>query len=429
MERFLVPTEIKEVIQMSILHEIGKKGLSAKAILHKLSTLDKNKILNQVAIDLVNHKDYILHNNSIDIREGRKNGLSDALLDRLLLTEDRIVNMANGLKQIAQLEDPIGQVISMSQRPNGLKIGKQRVPLGMVGIIYESRPNVTVDAFGLCFKTNNVVLLRGGKEAINSNVALVNRIQDSLEAAQLPREIIQIVEDTSRETALEMMRMNDYLDVLIPRGGAGLIRSVIENSTLPVIETGKGNCHIYVDQTADLEMALNIIDNAKTSRPGVCNACEKVLIHQSMVPDFVGPLIERLKSKSVEIRGDEHICQFDASILSASEKDWETEYLDKIIGIKVVQDISDAISHINHFGTGHSEAIMTQDHSHAMRFLDEIDAAAVYINASTRFTDGEEFGYGAEIGISTQKLHARGPMGLEALTSIKHIIFGNGQIR
>ena len=337
--------------------------------------------------------------------------------------------MAEGLRQIAALDDPIGEVIDMKLRPNGLMIGQKRVPLGVIGIIYEARPNVTADAFGLCFKTGNAVILKGGSDAIHSNIAIVAVLRRALLANGVDENALQLIEDTSRDTARAFMKLNGYLDVLIPRGGAGLIRTVVENATVPVIETGTGNCHIYVDETADLSMAADIIFNAKTQRIGVCNACESLVIHEKVV-DKVMPLIaERLREKNVEIRGDERTRNAAEGVNAATEEDWGTEYLDYIISVKTVSSIDEAIAHINQYNTGHSEAIITEKYSNAQRFLNEIDAAAVYVNASTRFTDGFEFGFGAEIGISTQKLHARGPMGLLALTSYKYIIYGNGQVR
>jgi glutamate-5-semialdehyde dehydrogenase len=414
---------------MSELYNKGENAKKVKSQIQRLSTNEKNSVLFRVADNLIKNSNYILKSNSIDIHEARKHGLKDSLLDRLLLTEDRILSMSLGLKNIASLNDPIGEVLYMKQMPNGLKIGKKRVPIGVIGIIYESRPNVTIDAFGLCFKAGNAVILRGGKEAINSNIALMNIIQNSLEEMTLPKEIAQIVEDTSRESAYELMKMNEFLDLLIPRGGAELIKSVVENSTVPVIETGTGNCHIYVDKSADFEMARRVVENAKTSRTGVCNACEKLLVHQDIATEFLPSMIERLVSKNVEIRGDMAVKAIYDDVVVADETDWYTEYLDLIIGVKVVKDISEAIDHINKYGTGHSEAIITENYTNSERFLNEVDAAAVYVNASTRFTDGEEFGFGAEIGISTQKLHARGPMGLEELTSTKYVIYGNGQIR
>ncbi len=414
---------------MSELYNKGKNAKKIKSKVQILSTNEKNNTLLKVAENLIKNSNYILKSNSIDIHEARKQGLKDSLLDRLLLTEDRILSMASGLKNIAALNDPIGEIINMKQMPNGLRIGKKRVPIGIIGIIYESRPNVTIDAFGLCFKAGNAVILRGGKEAINSNIALMNVIQNSLEEMNLPKEIAQIVEDTSRESAYELMKMNEFLDVLIPRGGAALIKSVVENSTVPVIETGTGNCHIFVDKSADFEMAMQIVENAKTSRTGVCNACEKLLVHQDIAGEFLPDMLDRLKSKDVEIRGDQTVKAIYDDVVIADETDWHTEYLDLIIGVKVVKDINEAIDHINCYGTGHSEAIITENYTNSEKFLSEVDAAAVYVNASTRFTDGEEFGFGAEIGISTQKLHARGPMGLEELTSIKYVIYGSGQIR
>lgn len=324
---------------------------------------------------------------------------------------------------------PVGETMETKLRPNGLRIGKRRVPIGVIGIIYESRPNVTADAFGLCFKTGNVVILRGGSDAICSNQAVVKVIKEGLRKEGLPETAIQLVEDTSREIVNQMMKLNEYIDVLIPRGGAGLIASVVQNSTVPVIETGTGNCHIFVDETADLKMAVDIIDNAKTQRMGVCNACESLVIHEKIAEQAVPAIYERLSAKQVEVRGDERACVIQEGIVPATEADWGTEYLDAVISMKVVSSIEEAIAHINKYNTGHSESIMTKDYDNALKFQDEIDAAAVYVNASTRFTDGFEFGFGAEIGISTQKLHARGPMGLEALTTTKYVIFGNGQIR
>ena len=355
--------------------------------------------------------------------------MQEGLLDRLKLTRERIGQMAEGLRQLVNLEDPIGEVISMKKRPNGLLIGQKRVPLGVVGIIYEARPNVTADAFGLCFKTGNAVILKGGKDAIHSNTAIVRLIQKAVEECGIPGTAIQLIEDTSRETTKAFMKLNRYVDVLIPRGGAGLIRSVVENSTIPVIETGTGNCHIYVDETADLEMAVSIIFNAKTQRIGVCNACESLVVHESVVDQLLPMLKKRLDEKQVELRGDERVQGAVSGIVPATEEDWGKEYLDYILSVKTVSSLDEAIEHINRYNTGHSEAIITHDYFHAQRFLEEVDAAAVYVNASTRFTDGYEFGFGAEIGISTQKLHARGPMGLLALTTTKYIIYGDGQIR
>lgn len=337
--------------------------------------------------------------------------------------------MAEGLVQIAALEDPIGEVTGMKKRPNGLLIGQKRVPLGVIGIIYEARPNVTADAFGLCFKTGNVVILKGGSDAIHSNEAIVNCIREALKECGVTEDAISLISDTSRETAAEFMKMNQYVDVLIPRGGKGLIKAVVEQSTIPVIETGTGNCHIYVDETADLSMAADIVINAKTQRVGVCNACESLLVHEKVKDAFLPVLGERLKEKHVEIRADKEAAALIPDAVLATEEDWGREYLDYIISIKVVGSVEEAIAHINRYNTKHSEAIITNSYVNAQKFLDEVDAAAVYVNASTRFTDGFEFGYGAEIGISTQKLHARGPMGLLALTTTKYIIYGSGQIR
>ena len=370
-----------------------------------------------------------MEENEKDLRAAEEKGVKQSLIDRLRLTEQRIRDMAEGLKQVAALEDPIGEVLSMKNRPNGLRIGKRRVPLGVVGIIYESRPNVTADAFGLCFKTGNAVILRGGSDAIHSNLAITEVIRAGLKKENLPQDAILLVEDTSRATVGEMMKLHDYIDVLIPRGGAGLIANVVENSTVPVIETGTGNCHIFVDASADIDRAADIIENAKTQRMGVCNACESLVIHEVAAKEALPLIAERLRARQVEIRGDERARAIVPEILPASEEDWGTEYLDAVISVKIVDSAEEAIAHINRYNTGHSESILTKDYDNALKFLDEVDAAAVYVNASTRFTDGFEFGFGAEIGISTQKLHARGPMGLEALTSTKYMIFGNGQIR
>lgn len=411
------------------LEKIGRQAKSAEALLRVLSTSQKNKALVTAAEDLVANKKILLEANAVDIAQAKENQMAPALVDRLLLTETRIAQMAEGLKQMAELEDPVGEVLSMKQRPNGLMIGQKRVPLGVIGIIYESRPNVTADAFGLCFKAGNVVILRGGKDAVHSNQAITRVLQEALIKCQLPAEAIQLITDTSHQTAEEFMRLNRYVDVLIPRGGAGLIRTVVERATVPVIETGTGNCHIYVDESADLDMAVEIIFNAKTQRIGVCNACESLVIHEKVKDVLLPKLVEKLKEKKVELRGDEASCSVCPEIVAATENDWGTEYLDYVLSIKTVSNIEEAIAHINQYNTGHSEAIITRDYENSQKFLDQIDAAAVYVNASTRFTDGFEFGFGGEIGISTQKLHARGPMGLKELTSTKYIIYGNGQIR
>ena len=414
---------------MEYLIQIGKKAKAAKENIRLLETARKNQILRQAAADLSAHAEEILRANEKDMEQGRKNGMSEGLLDRLLLTRERIAGIGEGLCQVADLEDPVGEVIGMKKRPNGLLIGQKRVPLGVVGIIYEARPNVTADAFGLCFKTGNVAILKGGSDAIHSNQAIVHCLRATLKDQGVEPDALLLIEDTSRETASAFMKLNAYVDVLIPRGGAGLIRAVVENSTIPVIETGTGNCHIYVDETAVLTMAAEIILNAKTQRVGVCNACESLLVHKKVAEKLLPALAKRLAEKQVELRGDEEVQRLVEDAVPASEEDWGKEYLDYILSIKTVSSVDEAIAHINHYNTGHSEAIITENYTHAQKFLDEVDAACVYVNASTRFTDGFEFGYGAEIGISTQKLHARGPMGLLALTTTKYIIYGNGQIR
>ena len=410
----------------------------AKKIAPKIGILDtntKNQTLLTVADFLVKEQNFILDANKIDIENGKKNHMPEGLLDRLLLTETRIAQMAEGLRQVAALDDPIGEVLGMKKRPNGLMIGQKRVPLGVVGIIYEARPNVTADAFALCFKTGNVVILKGGSDAIHSNIAIVETIRKALAKESIPEQAISLIEDTSRETAAVFMKMNEYVDVLIPRGGAGLIKAVVNQATIPVIETGTGNCHIFVDETADYNMAIDIIMNAKTQRIGVCNACESLVLHEKIADAFLPKLMKRLAEKEVEVHGDEKVMQIADGcvkkelLVPATEEDWGREYLDYKISAKVVSSVDEAIAHINKYNTGHSEAIITNNYSNAEKFLNEIDAACVYVNASTRFTDGFEFGFGAEIGISTQKLHARGPMGLIAQTSTKYIIYGNGQIR
>lgn len=414
---------------MSKLMDQGKRAKEASRVVGQLSSLEKNKGLECAADNLIVRMDEIVAANKEDISQAVKQGISGALLDRLTLDEGRIKAMVEGIRQIVQLDDPVGETDQMKKRPNGLTIGKKRVPLGVVGIIYEARPNVTADAFALCLKTGNTTILRGGKEAIRTNMKIVEIIGEGLEQAGIPKEAIQLVEDTSRETSVEMMKMNDYLDVLIPRGGTGLIQSVIKNSTVPVIETGAGNCHVYIDEWADKDKAIAIAINAKTHRPGVCNAMETLIIHKEVAQDILPELVKKLQSLRVEVRGDAQVQAITPNITLASQEDWETEYLDNILAIKIVADIDEATRHITTYGTGHSEAIVTENYTRAQKFLDLVDAAAVYVNASTRFTDGSEFGFGAEIGISTQKLHARGPMGLRELTTSKYIIYGNGQIR
>lgn len=418
----------KRGIRMGYLEEIGARARVAAAQLNVLSQENKNRGLKAAAAALIENQEVIISANQADIEAAKANGMQQAMIDRLALDSERILKMSQGLEQIIFLDDPVNEVISMKQRPNGLQIGQKRVPLGVIGIIYESRPNVTADAFGLCFKTNNAVILRGGSDAIHSNTAIVEVIRKALYNEGLPADGIILIEDTSRETAKALMKLNKYIDVLIPRGGAGLIDTVVQNSTISVIETGTGNCHIYVDEFADYSMAISIIINAKTQRLGVCNACESLVIHEKS-KDIIPLLYTALGERGVEIRGDERATDLCCSIVPGTEEDWGKEYLDTIISLKIVDSISEAIDHINKYSTKHSEAIITKDYANSLRFLNEIDSAAVYVNASTRFTDGYEFGFGAEIGISTQKLHARGPMGLLALTTTKYIIFGNGQVR
>ncbi|SER61679.1 glutamate-5-semialdehyde dehydrogenase [Lachnobacterium bovis] len=409
-----------------------KKAFEVKHDVAKLTTNEKNKILMDAAEQLIEDSEAIIAANKVDMKNAVENNMPQGLQDRLLLTVERIEDMAEGVRQIANLDDPIGNVLSMNKRPNGLLIGKKVVPLGVVGVIYEARPNVTSDVFGLCLKTGNCAILKGGKDAINSNIAIVNCLKKALLKNEAPIDAVSIIEDTSREKTYELMKMNQYIDVLIPRGGKGLIKSVVDNSTIPVIETGTGNCHIYVDESADFDKAIAIIENAKTQRIGVCNAAESLVINKKIASEFLPRLYTVLTNKKVKLYVDEEAmaCLGDVtSVYEATEEDWGMEYLDYKISVKVVESIEEAIKHINRYNTGHSEAIITENYSRAQKFLDEIDAACVYVNASTRFTDGNEFGFGAEIGISTQKIHARGPMGLEALTSSKYIIYGNGQIR
>ena len=410
-----------------------KMGLAAKAaerILGVADTNTKNKALEAMAAALESNAAEIIAANESDLMNGRQNGMKDSLLDRLRLTPERISGMAEGIRQVAALADPIGEIIEGSVRPNGMKIQRVRVPLGVVGIIFEARPNVTSDAAALCLKSGNVCILRGGKEAIHSNLAIADILRQAVASAGLPADCIQLVSDTSRESANQMMRMSRYLDVLIPRGGAGLIRAVVDNSTVPVIETGVGNCHVYVDRSADIDMAADIIFNAKTSRPSVCNAIETILIHREIAEKALPVIKARLDEKNVELRGCERTrAVLGESVVPATEEDFATEFLDYILACRVVDSIDDAIDHIAKYSTGHSECIVTSDYFCAEKFTSAVDSAAVYVNCSTRFTDGGEFGLGAEIGISTQKLHARGPMGIRQLTSSKFIIQGDGQIR
>ncbi len=412
-----------------MLQEIGKRAKEASFLLGKLGSEEKDSGLLAAAQAICDGQEEILEANAKDVEAARTKGMAEGMIDRLTLTAARIEGMTEGMRQVVALEDPIGETISMKKRPNGLLIGQRRVPIGVIGIIYEARPNVTADAFALCFKTGNAVILKGGSDALESNRAIVAAIRKGLSSCGITEDAIQLITDTSRETTRELMCMNDYLDVLIPRGGAGLIRTVVENSTVPVIETGTGNCHIFVDESADFDMALDIIFNAKTQRISVCNACESTLVHKNIAKEFLPLMKKRLDEKNVEIRADEAARAIVPEFVPATEEDWGTEYLDYILSCKTVGSVDEAIAHINRYNTGHSEAIITGNYANAQKFLDEVDAAAVYVNASTRFTDGFEFGFGAEIGISTQKLHARGPMGLLALTSTKYVIYGNGQIR
>ena len=408
---------------------MGENAKKAAYDLSILSTKTKNNALALMAKELLDSKEEIIRANKIDMQEAKNKNVSETLLDRLYLNDKRVEDMATGLLEIVKLPDPVGEIISMWKRPNNLQIGQKRVPIGVIGIIYESRPNVTCDAAGLCLKSGNATILRGGSDAINSNKAIVKALRNGIEKSGLPKDAIQLVSDTDREVAQKMMRLNEYIDVLIPRGGENLIKSVVKNATIPVIETGTGNCHIYVDESADFNMAIDIVLNAKTQRPGVCNAAEKLLIHENISKEFLPKVVKTLREKNVEIRGDEKSKEVVDDIILAKDEEWDKEYLDYIIAVKIVENVDEAIKHINNHGTKHSEAIITESYKNSKKFLERVDAAAVYVNASTRFTDGSEFGFGAEIGISTQKLHARGPMGLKELTSTKYIIYGNGQIR
>ena len=414
---------------MSELQLKGKQAKEASYFLGNVTSEQKQQALYKMAAALLSQQEAILKANKLDVEKAVQKGTSKAMLDRLSLNEERIHGMADGLRQVAALADPVGEVLSMAKRPNGLQIGQQRVPIGVIGIIYEARPNVTCDAAGLCLKAGNAVILRGGSEAFYSNQAIVSVLSQAAASAGLPEHSVQLIEDTSRETALELMKLNEYIDVLIPRGGAGLIEAVVKNATVPVIETGTGNCHIYVDEAYDGDMAANIVINAKTSRPAVCNSAEKLIIHERAAHEFLPIIVQALREKDVEVRGDERALTIVPDLVPAGDEDWKKEYLDFIMAVKIVDDIDEAISHINVHSSHHSEAIVTTNYAHAQRFLQRVNSAAVYVNASTRFTDGEEFGFGAEIGISTQKLHARGPMGLKELTTLKYIIYGDGQIR
>lgn len=417
---------------MDFMTELQEKGRQAKQAARKLASLStciKDQAMCAMADALEKQQADILAANAVDVENGKKKGLAPSLIDRLMLNEGRIQAMAEGLRQISALPDPIGEMLGAQRRPNGLEIGKVRVPLGVIGIIYEARPNVTVDAAGLCLKAGNAVLLRGGSEAIESNRVICKVIAQAAYQAGIPQGAIQMIETTDRQAVNAMLKLNQYLDVIIPRGGAGLIKTVVENSTVPVIETGTGVCHTFVDESANIDMAQKIAFNAKVSRPGVCNAMETLLVHKNIAATFLPGMLEEYHKAGVELRGCPATQGYHPFVKAAVEEDWGTEYLDYILSVKVVDSLEDALDHIACYSTRHSEAIVTENYNHARRFQQEVDAAAVYVNASTRFTDGFEFGYGAEIGISTQKLHARGPMGLVELTSIKYIIFGNGQIR
>lgn len=409
--------------------ELCKKAKAAKYAVASLSTAQKNEALNLIADELITNSDSIIKANAIDVKKGQDNGMHKGLVDRLLLNEERIRGIAEGLRQVADLPDPIGEEIEHFERPNGLKLKKVRVPLGVIGIIYESRPNVTADAFALTFKAGNAVILKGGSDAINSNIAIADVCRKALEKKGITPDAIQLIEDTDRKVTAEFMTMNEYVDVLIPRGGAGLIKFVVQNSNIPVIETGSGNCHIYVDKDADISKAIPIIINAKTQRIGVCNSAESLIVHEDIKEKFLPLFSKAMSEHCVEVRADKESKAFIDGAIDATTDDFGKEYLDYIISVKTVKDVDEAIEHINKYNTGHSESIITENKTTAQRFLDRVDAACVYVNASTRFTDGFEFGFGAEIGISTQKLHARGPMGLRELTSYKYQIYGEGQIR
>ncbi len=414
------------------MYDLNQTGINAKEASRKLSSAStslKNKGLVKVAEYLIKDQNKIIAANLIDVEAAKQKGTTKAMIDRLTLSEKRIAGMADALLQVAALPDPVGEVLSMWKRPNGLTIGQKRVPIGVIGMIYEARPNVTTDAAALCLKSGNAVILKGGSDAINSNLAIVETMKRALHDSGIPDGAVQLVEDTSRETTAKMMKLNKYIDVLIPRGGAGLINSVVENSTVPVIRTGTGNCHVYVDGDAELEMGEKIIINAKTDRPAVCNAAETLLVDEAIAKEFLPHALKALSDLNVEIRGCEETRKIFPSAKVATEEDWNTEYLDYILAVKVVKGIDEAIAHINKYSTSHSETIVTNNYEKSQKFLEEVDSAAVYVNASTRFTDGGEFGLGAEIGISNQKLHARGPVGLKELTTIKYIIYGNGQIR
>lgn len=414
---------------MKTVEENGKLAVIAKRQLAKLGTDCKNAVLAACAKALRDNAEYIVSENKKDMENAENNNMPPSLQDRLMLNTDRVNAMAEGLELIEKLPDPIGEVLDMRALPNGLTVGQKRVPMGVIGIIYEARPNVTSDAFGLCLKAGSAVILRGGSDAINSNMATVSVFRKAIEEMGLNPDFVQLVEDTTRASSTAMMTLNEYIDLLIPRGGRGLIQSVVKNATVPVIETGVGNCHVFMDESGNVQNGVDIIVNAKAQRTGVCNAAETLLVHKNIANEYLPKAIKALREKDIEIRGDERVKSIVSDVIPATEEDWATEYLDSILAVRVVESVDDAIDHIAKYSTGHSEAIITEDYTNAQRFLNEVDSAAVYVNASTRFTDGNEFGFGAEIGISTQKLHARGPMGLKAITTTKYIIYGNGQIR
>lgn len=417
------------MIENVYLNNIGQNAKDASKVLATASSETKNKALAAMAKALEDNSDKIIESNKADIENGSDAGLSDAMLDRLMLDKERICKIASAIREIIALDDPVGKTLSGTTRPNGLMISKVSVPLGVIAVIYEARPNVTADAAALCLKSGNTVILRGGKEAINSNKAMADVMREAVESAGLPADCIQLIEKTDRETAADLMKLNAYVDVLIPRGGKGLIQSVVNNSTVPVIRTGEGNCHVYVDKDADIDMAAEIVFNAKASRVSVCNACETLLVHKDIAEFALIAIKEKLDSKNVVIIGDEAVQEILPDVIPATEDDWYTEYLDYKIAVRVVESIDEAISHIAKYSTDHSESIVTQNYAAAEKFINEVNSSAVYINASTRFTDGGEFGFGAEIGISNQKLHVRGPVGLPELTSYKYVIRGNGQVR
>lgn len=413
----------------AVVLDICKRAKAVERQVSALGELEKNNAIKNISKNLVDRMDEILKANELDLQEGRSRGLSQAMLDRLMLNEKRIRDMAYGAEQVAMLKDPVGETVRMWKRPNGLEIGQRRVPIGVIGIIYEARPNVTLDAAVLCLKTGNTVILKGGSEAIHSNCTITDIMCEALVKSGIPADGIQLVRETSREAVDAMMKMEEYIDVLIPRGGQNLIKKVVRESAVPVIQTGAGNCHIFVDESADLKMAEDIVVNAKTQRPAVCNSMETLLVHKAVAETFLPGMCQKLKELGVEIRGCKRTKAIAGWVNEADEKDWETEYDDLILAVKIVDSVDEAIDHIEKYSTGHSESIITRDYENSRKFLDQVDSAAVYVNASTRFTDGFEFGFGAEIGISTQKLHARGPMGLQELTTTKYVIYGNGQIR